>query len=356
LEWAHWLHGAALPPYLNPFSGSGSVVIYPPLGALADSIGGLAGARILSLLFMLGATALLYLAASRLVSRRATIAAAVIWALSGPVLPLAFATYDPLSILLTAVSAWLVVRAVQAESRRCRGAFMAAAAFSLALSNTTAYSGVIIDPAVIAFAFLLWLPRMRVRQAIIHTAWLAGGLVLWFAVLMTAVHAWTGLSASIIHRHGLDHQSLLLVLKDSWQYSGLIMALAVIGTIVAVGTEHKRRVALIALLAATAFLVPLAQMLEQTAYSLDKHLAYGIWFAAIAAGYGCDKLIHWIPGTKLKPVLICCVAALAYLAISSWEAAWGVDHRFHPDCGAEPRVYLRGWTGPYLRVLHSAGA
>ena len=65
LEWAHWLHGAYVPPYLLS-SFSGSPVIYPPVGALANSIGGLAGARILSLLFMLGATILLYLTASRL--------------------------------------------------------------------------------------------------------------------------------------------------------------------------------------------------------------------------------------------------------------------------------------------------
>ncbi len=57
LEWAHWLHGTAIPPFPAYFSGA--PVLYPPLGALADSVGGLAGARVLSLVFMLGATALL---------------------------------------------------------------------------------------------------------------------------------------------------------------------------------------------------------------------------------------------------------------------------------------------------------
>lgn len=46
LEWAHWLHGIALPLFPTYFSGA--PVVYPPLGALADSIGGLAGARVLS--------------------------------------------------------------------------------------------------------------------------------------------------------------------------------------------------------------------------------------------------------------------------------------------------------------------
>jgi hypothetical protein len=57
LQWAHWLHGTAIPPYSSYFSGSPA--IYPPIGALADSAGGLAGARALSLVFMLGAIALL---------------------------------------------------------------------------------------------------------------------------------------------------------------------------------------------------------------------------------------------------------------------------------------------------------
>jgi hypothetical protein len=69
LEWAHWLHGAVIPPFASYFSGA--PVIYPPLGALADSVGGLAGARVLSLVFMLGATVFLWGTAGRLFGRRA---------------------------------------------------------------------------------------------------------------------------------------------------------------------------------------------------------------------------------------------------------------------------------------------
>ncbi len=58
LEWAHWLHGTPIPPFPTYFSGA--PVIYPPIAAIADSLGGLAAARILSLCFMLGATALLW--------------------------------------------------------------------------------------------------------------------------------------------------------------------------------------------------------------------------------------------------------------------------------------------------------
>ena len=69
LEWARLLHGTPIPPFPSYFSGA--PVIYPPLAALADSVGGLAAARILSLVFMLGATALLWATARLLSGRRA---------------------------------------------------------------------------------------------------------------------------------------------------------------------------------------------------------------------------------------------------------------------------------------------
>ena len=56
------------------------------------------------------------------------------------------------------LSAWLIV---QAGYRRHRGELIAAAAFALALANVTAYSGIVVDPVVIAFAFLAWLTVCR---------------------------------------------------------------------------------------------------------------------------------------------------------------------------------------------------
>ena len=110
LEWAHWLHGAPVPPLAAYFSGA--PVIYPPIGALADSAWGLTGARLLSLGFMLGATALLWAAASRLFGRRAAFFAAALFAVQGPVLHLgAFAAYDAMSVFGVALAAWCVVRA-----------------------------------------------------------------------------------------------------------------------------------------------------------------------------------------------------------------------------------------------------
>ena len=106
LEWANVLHGTPLPQFPSYFSGA--PVIYPPLGALADSLGGLTGARILSLVFMLGATVALWATADRLFGRRAAFFAAALFAVLGPTLHLgSFATYDAMSMFLIALAAWL---------------------------------------------------------------------------------------------------------------------------------------------------------------------------------------------------------------------------------------------------------
>ena len=69
LEIRHFLHGAALQgDYPSYFSGA--PVLYPVLGALADSIGGLAAARALSLLEMLAVTGLIYAMSRRLFNER----------------------------------------------------------------------------------------------------------------------------------------------------------------------------------------------------------------------------------------------------------------------------------------------
>ena len=116
LEWAHLLHGIPLPHFPSYFSGA--PVIYPPIGALADSVGGLTAARILSLAFMLGATVALWATTRRLFGQRAAFFAAALFAVSGPTLHLgSFATYDAMSVFLVTLAAWLVVRARRTAGR-----------------------------------------------------------------------------------------------------------------------------------------------------------------------------------------------------------------------------------------------
>ncbi len=151
LELAHWLHGTPMPPSIQPFQVyfSGAPTIYPPLGALADTYGGLAGARLLSLLFMLGATCLLYATAVTLFDRATAVAAAATFVLLAPSQLLsAFATYDPMALFLLALSSWLVVRARDWASEP----LLLAAGLVMALGDATKYAAGLWNPVVLALA------------------------------------------------------------------------------------------------------------------------------------------------------------------------------------------------------------
>jgi putative flippase GtrA/glycosyltransferase involved in cell wall biosynthesis len=321
LEIMHWLHGTSWPSLDAYQTFPGSPVLYPPIGALASQLGGLAAARILSLVFMLGATILLYFTASKLIGGTAALFAAALWAFSEPVLRLAFATVDPLSILLTALSAWLVV---QVSHRRHRGELIAAAAISLALANVTAYSGIAISPVAIAFAFLALRMRLPKHQAVSCAAWFGGTWLLSVLLVMTASHSWSGLAQTVAAPNGSSYQSVGFVTDEIWRYSALIFSLAFIGVLVTLRTANRNHVALIGSSCFTFFL--LTQFWDQTSSAIDKHLSYGIWYAAIVAGYACSKLIRQLPRNRKSLTAICCAAAFIYPIAVSWQTAW---QRYH---------------------------
>jgi hypothetical protein len=254
--------------------------------------------------------------------------AAALWAVSEPAIRLAFATIDPLAVFLTALSAWLIM---QASYRRPRGELVAAAAVALALANVAAYSAIVIDPVVIAFAFLAWRTRMPTRQALSYVAWLTGTWALAFTILMTASHSWVGLASILSSRDTAGYQAVSPVLSEIWGYSGLIIGLAVIGAVITLQSERRNHVAVVGGLFFAAYLA--MQFQDQTPWTIDKHLANGIWFAAIPAGYACSRLIRWSPWSRRQLIAACCVAALAYPALTSWQSAWQRYHAW-PDAGS----------------------
>src|SRR5580658_3165385 len=324
----HWLHGTPWPLAYATSGVSGLPYIYPLLGAIANGIGGLVAARILSLIFMLVATWLLYSTASQLFGSTVALFACAFWVAHSPTIQLgAFATFDAMSVSLMALAGWL---AVQASARFHRGEFVAAAAVVLALSNLTAYSAIVMDPLLIAFAFLVWLPSMGLKLAASCTAWFIAAFAVTFGIIMTVAKSWQGIMVTVFARAILAgaYATPLHVFEDSWTYTGLILILGIIGTVISIGRETRLRTLLIAGLAAAALVVPLAQAHETTAVSLKKHLAYGAWFAAMAAGYACYKLIE---RTELRrpTAVICCSLAFAYPLANGWWAAWEWYHSWY---------------------------
>ena len=311
LEWANVLHGTPVPQFPSYFSGA--PVIYPPLAALADSLGGLTGARILSLAFMLGATTALWATASRLFGRRAAFFAAALFAVLGPTLHLgSFATYDAMSMFLIALAAWLVVRA---GDRQDATVWMLAAGAALALANATAYSSALFNPVVILLALVTAFPKPGGKAAAGRALTLLAivAVLLTPAVTIGGSRYWHGIDVTTLERvSGAD--SPLTVFAHFWSWTGVIVVAAFCGAVLGWVSQPGRPQAwLLTLLAVSALLVPAEQASLYTTASLNKHGAMGAWFAAIAAGYAVDKLIETSPAGNMRAVTgAACVIALCF--------------------------------------------
>ena len=311
LEWSHWLHGTQIPAYQTWFSGAPA--IYPPIGAIADSLRGLAAARLLSLVFMLGVTSVLWSTAKRLLAdERAAFFAAALFAVLAPTLHLgSFATYDALALLLLAAATWCAagVRG-QHPARR-----MIAAGILLALANATKYATALYDPTVVCVIILSSWPDVGWKAAFRRAAFLAGVAVAVLAVLLAlgGPGYLTGISLTTTGRvHGTDTASL--VFADAWSWTAIVVVPAVIAAVVCAVRRQWQQALLLAILALSALLAPADQARIQTATSLDKHVDFGAWFAAIAAGYLLSSLSR-------RRVAVLAVWLVAWIPLASMDMA-----------------------------------
>jgi 4-amino-4-deoxy-L-arabinose transferase-like glycosyltransferase len=309
LEWSHVLHGTPIPAFATYFSGA--PVIYPPLGAIASAIGGLAGARILSLCFMLGATSLLWTCTCGLYGKRAAFFAAALFAALGPTQYLgSFATFDAMAIFLLALSLWFVIRAGQ---RRDATRWMIAAAVTLALADATAYSAVIFDPVVIAAAVAVAHPVPGGRLAKSR-----GAAILTYvcAILIPLArlggHWYARGIAQTTFARTIGTTPPLVILGDAGLWVGALAIIAAGGAAVALLRYRPGgRDLLPVVLVCAVFIVPVEQARISTGTSLNKHVDYGALFAAIAAGYLIDAVLRRFRATSWRAVACgACVAAL----------------------------------------------
>ncbi len=335
LEWAQWLHQAPIPDFPAYFSGA--PVIYPPLGAVADSLGGLAAARGLSLCFMLGVTSLLWATTVRLYGRRAALLAASLFAtLAGTQFLGALATFDAMALFLLALAAWLGVRSADCQFRTRTGLLVTAGAV-LAAADAVKYATALFTPVVLIVVALAAGRRPG------RGRWFAALLTMacsWLVLMAVAVAAggrtyWLGVTASTLARPASD-APVTTVLRSAYIWTSLILVLAALGVVLASRGQGRGKL-LPAVLAAAALLVPAEQARLHTTVSLQKHVVFGAWFAAIAAGYAMARLSRVDPGHGWAPVMALPIAA-ATLFGSMGQAAslykiWP-NRRGHPSACA----------------------
>ncbi len=346
LEWAHWLHHQPIPNFPAYFSGA--PVIYPPLGALADGAGGLAAARLVSLCLMLAVTSLLWASTARLYGRRAALLATGLFAtLAGTQFLGAFATYDSMALFLLALAAWLAVRSADCQSW-ARIALLLTAGVTLSAADAVKYATALFTPVVLVVAALaMWRRHGR-------TAGLMAGLTVlssWLALVAAAIVAggrdyWLGITTSTLARPAASIPATT-ILQRAYVWTSLIMVLAVLGAVLGARSEAHGKL-LPSVLAAAGLLVPLEQARLHTTVSLQKHVVFGAWFAAIAAGYAMARLSRVNPGHGWAAVMALPIAAStlfgsmgqAAFLYGTWPNSAGVINLIRSAVHSHPSNYL----------------
>ncbi|MER5639456.1 glycosyltransferase family 39 protein [Kitasatospora sp. NPDC002227] len=298
-EIAQLFHGA---PDYGGFASyfSGAPTLYPVLAAAVDSVFGLAGARALSLLFMLGANALLYSFTRRLFNERAGLCASVLFAFAQSTLFLGnFATYDAMAVFLLALATWIVVRTGHGH-----WSLPLAAAPVAALAVGVKYASALYLPTIALLLLLVAYQRHGVLRAVLRSALFTAGVGGLLAAAVLSTDYLAAISSTTTARAHGDTPTLAMI-QDSARWGGLLFAVACIGT--ALYGRRARlsevpgwrqavpgarwRTALGLLLTGTALLAPAYQIHLQTSTSLHKHIGFGLLFAAPLAGVGVTRLM-----------------------------------------------------------------
>jgi hypothetical protein len=210
-----------------------------------------------------------------------------------------FATYDATCLFLLACAAWIVVRTA---AFRWPVFLMAAPVAALAVG--VKYAGLLFVPTIAVLPAVAGWP-LRGRWVLLYPpAFVATvGALLYGALKLGGKAYMTAISSTTTNRvQGVTPISTLL--KESAEWGGVIFVLAVIGTAVyvhRVRTEPEeliapaggrfRRLCLGVLLTGTALLAPAYQAHLHTDISFQKHIGFGLFFAAPMAGVGLARLL-----------------------------------------------------------------
>lgn len=330
MEIGHLLHGTPLPIDYNGYF-SGSPVLYPVLAAAVDSKFGLLGARVLSMLFMLGTTTLLYGITRRMFNERAALVAAALFAVTQSAIVMGhFATYDASALFLLALTTWIVVRSDRAPV----ATVLLAAPFAV-LAVAVKYASALYLPTIVLIAVLTAWPHRRMaalwRGLLLCLG--IGGLVLLGLKFSDVL---TGVQTTTTNRvHGTESTSSLLLKSRDW--GGLMFGTACVGAVLYMRRSRMNespmtwrmsspgwrwRTLLGLVLCGTALLAPAYQIHLHTSVSLFKHIGFGLFFAAPMAGIGVTRLVgaHFrYPqlGILLWVVLLC-------MGLSQSEGRFGI--------------------------------
>ena len=335
----HWMGG---PVPLDHFAAyfSGYPYIYPVIGGFLDMIGGLALARSFSLVCMLGVTTSVYFVTTRLFLLPAAVFATAVYASTGVVLFVGhLATFDALCLFFIALATALAVHA--GTTRRPLSALAVGPVLVLAILAKYAALlfvlpafGVLVCMSVV---FLGWRPAL-VRLVMAVTTFLLSLGVAYAVIDKAALHAIAGSTTNRIPGRLVPRLPLFLHVL---QMGGVLYFLAFAGLLLLVLHRDRFRVPA-ALFFVASLLAPAYHIYKREPISLDKHIAYGLFFAAPLAGYALAWVSgyvrrrlpaahrgHWVAGIAVVLAVFALGLAQSHRLFADWANTTDLSYALH---------------------------
>ncbi|GCE25562.1 hypothetical protein KDA_10460 [Dictyobacter alpinus] len=344
----HWLGG---PPVLDPYAiyFSGYPYFYPVIAGILDKLGGVELARWFSLLCMMGVTACVYSVTQKVFSRNAAIFAAALYVSLASVLFMGrLATYDALCLLLLGIATILAYQTSLARKSWWLAVWIGPL---LLMAVTAKYAALLLALPVLGILIVLslekqgwWRTLLRVAIVIVTIAIL--GVM---AYKLMDKDVLKGLSLTTTNRVAIVQRSPLELLIHVLQLGGIAYALGIVGLYLMFREKRSRWLALV--LFGASLLVPAYHMYKQEYVSLDKHLAFSLFYVMPLVGYTLSKVSgytqqrfslgrNWLAGLAIVLLVFTIGTQQAQTIYAGWADTTNLSYQLHTQ--------LRAGSGRYL--------
>jgi 4-amino-4-deoxy-L-arabinose transferase-like glycosyltransferase len=275
---------------------SGYPYVYPVIGGVLDMLGGVALARMFSLLCMIGLTLSVYYVTKQLFDQVSAILAAALFASQGTVLFLGqLATYDALCLLFLGLA---TVLAIRISIARRPWAILGIGPL-LTLAFLAKYAALLFAPIPLALLFCYSIERQGWRKMLDRM-----GLAL-FSLIVTGVITYLNFDKEALHglintttnRDGIIvvKTSALVLAQHVVTLGGVGLALGLLGLLLV----SRRRFPIALALFGAALLAPAYHIYKGELISLHKHIAFSMFFVMPLVGYAVARISDFRPNRAL---------------------------------------------------------
>ncbi len=260
---------------------TGSVMTWPVIAALGDSIGGIYGARGINILIGLALTVVVYLTAKILFNEKSALLAAAIFIFSGQALYLMkLATYDMLAAFFLALAFLLVIASGRVDSSWYECTALLAGSMFLFLASITKY---LVPVYVPAFLIYIALKHRFWKFVLFSVAPLALLAILYYCLSPYPPKA--EVLGQIEDVRSTTQISLNMLTDWTFRWVSLAYLLAVFG----IFHERKGRKALLLTLFSTPIII--LHFVTRAEQSVNKNMIFALIFLAPAAALGISHIV-----------------------------------------------------------------